>query len=177
MIRLLRGVTVLVVLCGLLPMQAVVAQEPARVGSLEEEMAGLNRSVRQMVELLRVYLERQESEIILKRIELKIYQLEPLAGELRGKRSRQRSVEEHIEHIEMNIRQMEDLLFEGKDSMSENESRQTRQRLKATQDELRMQKEKAWLLEQEAQDLESQVLVRRREIAALEDAADRLFAR
>jgi len=74
--------------------QSLPQPSPSPTGSLEQEVTKLNRSVQELVALLREYLARQEVDLRLKRVELGLLKMGPLNQELTSLREKKSADEE-----------------------------------------------------------------------------------
>jgi chromosome segregation ATPase len=75
---------------GLTPGSAALGQQvsnPPLPSSLPEQVADLDRSVKELVALFRQYLDRQQVDYLFKRIELSLQKMGPLNEELRSLRA------------------------------------------------------------------------------------------
>jgi flagellar biosynthesis chaperone FliJ len=106
------------VLLGLSLASPVAAQ--GDVGALAEEVAGVNRSLARLVELLEDSLANQRVELVLKRIDLKERRLAPLETELRDAENTVLRTESELQRIEdmreQQERQISRDLRDGSDS-------------------------------------------------------------
>ena len=148
-----------------------VAEESGESGStaLVKEVAGLRASVDELVNLLERHMGYQKTELMLKRIDLKQRQLEPLERELRNKKDLLESRHEEIDQLRMFQGQIEkeidDEIREGTDS-PDSDSRQYREDVELQRGKL---EERIVDLERAILDLEGEVGYRQRELEDLED--------
>ena len=81
--------------------QPAPASPPAATAStVPEEMANLNRSVQELVVVLREYLGRQQTDLLFKRIELALRKTGPLQQERRDVRTRRAADEEELGRLQ-----------------------------------------------------------------------------
>lgn len=69
------------------------------VGAVQQDVAELNRSVKELVALLREYLTRQQVDLMFKRIELCFQKMGPIQEELRGLRARRSDDEVELNQL------------------------------------------------------------------------------
>jgi chromosome segregation ATPase len=79
--------------------QPVSAPSPDLHGSLEQQVLQLNRSVQDLVSLLREYLGRQQLDFLFKRVELSLHKIGPLQQELKSLRDRKASDEDELSQL------------------------------------------------------------------------------
>jgi chromosome segregation ATPase len=149
----------------------VVAEESGDSGSatLLEEVAGLRASVNELVRLLERHMGYQKTELMLKRIDLKQRQLEPLERELRNSNNLLESRQDEIDQLAMFLEQIEreidDEIRAGTDT-PDSDSRGYRQEVELQRTKL---EERIGDLEREILDLEGEVAYRQRELEDLEE--------
>ncbi len=151
-----------------------LAQEPATASAttLEQELTQLNQTMREIAELMRTYIARQEVDMILKRIELHRRYLNPLEEELRRTRSTKENMEEEIERMSAMIIEMEEQIArEDSDGLDPADS-PARQAIDRMELHLKLTKDRQWTLEQRVLSLENDLSSRRQEMEALEEIAD-----
>jgi chromosome segregation ATPase len=137
--------------------------------TLVEEVAGLRGSVDQLVTLLERHMKYQKTELILKRLDLKERQLQPLERELRATRDDLEYRNEELDELGMYLAQVESEIEEeirvGTDS-PDSHSRRAREEVEERRKNL---EERIVDLERRILDLEGEVAFRQREIDDLED--------
>ncbi len=138
--------------------------------SLEQQMAELNRSVKTLVELLRVYLARQETDVLLQRIALGHRKLAPMETELRELRSKEQALDDERAQYETMLTEFEERAGnDSEDGFSEEDLAQMRQHFEL---QMKLTKDKRWKLEQRILELENRLEVERQDIDALEELVD-----
>jgi len=148
-----------------------VAEESGESGStaLVEEVAGLRASVDELVNLLERHMSYQKTELMLKRIDLKQRQLEPLERELRNKQDLLESRRDEIDQLRMFQEQIDEQIEgeirEGIDA-PDSDSRAYREEIELQRGKL---EERILDLERKILDLEGEVGYRQRELEDLED--------
>ncbi|HEY4564315.1 MAG TPA: hypothetical protein VIJ36_15120 [Thermoanaerobaculia bacterium] len=85
-----------------MPWTAAQAQPaaPASTSTLETEVASLDRSLQDLVALLRELAGRQQTDLLLKRVELGYLKMEPLQQERKELRERKAADEEELKRIQ-----------------------------------------------------------------------------
>lgn len=78
------------------PSSAAPPASPSPAESLEQEVRQLNRSVQELVALLRDYLARQDVDLLLKRVEIGLQKIGPLNQELASLRAQNLADEEQL---------------------------------------------------------------------------------
>ncbi|HYU35488.1 MAG TPA: hypothetical protein VEW48_25320 [Thermoanaerobaculia bacterium] len=80
--------------------QPAPQSSPSSAGTLEQEVAKLDRSVQELVALLREYLAHQDVDLLLKRVELGLQKMGPLNQELTSLQARQSADEEQLGQLQ-----------------------------------------------------------------------------
>jgi len=149
--------------------------EAAPAAGSSAELARLNRSMQELVDLFAVYLERQQVELLMRRIELKTRRLTVQEEELQATRSHQESVEEEltmlkgmVERLEANARDSDET-----PGLETSAGDAERRMLEEVESRVELLEDKRWRLEQKALDLDSVIERQRREIDAWEEIVDR----
>jgi len=172
-----RGAASAILLTAMLAtafLSPALAQEEPTAGSettIEQELARLNQTMREISDLMRTYIVRQEVDMIMKRIELHRRYLTPLEDELRKARAGKESAEDEIERMEVVIAELEEVIArdDSGDEQTANHLRMEKDRLAIN---LKQLKDRRWTLEQRIIELENELISRRHEIQDLEDIAD-----
>jgi TolA-binding protein len=73
---------------------------PAAPSTLEGEVANLNRSVQELLAVLKEYLGRQQTDLLFKRIEVILQRMGPLEQERRELRARKDADEEELRRLQ-----------------------------------------------------------------------------
>jgi len=76
------------------------AATPAAAPTLQMEVANLDRSVQELVALLREYLGRQQTDLLFKRVELSLQRTSPLEQERREIRAHKAADEEELKRLQ-----------------------------------------------------------------------------
>jgi chromosome segregation ATPase len=142
---------------------------------LVQEVAGLNRSVQQMVNMLSAHLDYQQVELLLKRIELKERRIAPIAGDLREVEHAVFDAKNQLMHMQEMLRDEEDRLKnEIRDGVDQPESET---RLMIEQYERAIEADTARLdgLERRMRRLEDELADGRDEIEILDDTLQELL--
>ena len=96
---LLAGALLLLSMGAAARAQAAPQPSPAASGSLEQEVIQLDRSLQELVSLLREYLARQEVDLLLKRVALGLQKMGPLNQELESLRARKAADDEKLSQL------------------------------------------------------------------------------
>ena len=150
-----------------------MAEEPedpaARASNLFETVAGLDRSLNEIAQLLEHLVKNQRAELVLRRIDLGVRRLAPLEEELRRAERRVIDSKSDIHRFETMIADLEDAISEeilqGVDPVESGNRRQKEE----VERELRVSTAELESLERRVQDLEIDLADGRREIEALDD--------
>ena len=150
---------------------SVCAQQRSGVESsqLVDEVAGLRASVEELVRMLDRYMSYQQTELLLRRIDLKQRRLAPLEREVRSRRDQADNRREELaqfDEMERQVReQIQDEIRSGVDS-PESETRRWEEELELRR---KMAEERLEELEQTILETEGDMLALQRELLALED--------
>jgi chromosome segregation ATPase len=143
---------------------------PPEQVSPQEELRRLNATLREIADLLRQHLERQETDVFLRRLDLSYQRLAPLENELRSARSEKEGVAAEMENMahmlaaaEEQIEQ-ESSVLEGDDG-----SQRMKREIEARVEQL---KRREWQLEQQIVELENRLARRLEDVQALEEWID-----
>ena len=159
------------VAAALLATPAVPQQQGAVDGTsvaLMEEVSGVNRSLQDLVALLREHLGSQEVELIMKRIELKTDQLAPLEDDLRDARSSRASLETEATQMKMILEQV-DTRIEDDPAGGTPEDLRMKEELEL---QVKILEDRRWNLEQRILDYEQDLREGRERIKAWEELVD-----
>jgi len=88
-----------VIVAGVFASAAPDPQPQPDAGSLAADVAGLNRSLRELVELTRRDLEYRETEVLLRRADMKARRLQPLEDALRSARAEREGLDQELAHM------------------------------------------------------------------------------
>lgn len=86
---------------GFAAVEPPVSVAPAAASPLELEVATLNRSIQELVRLLREVLGRQHTDLLFKRIELGLQKMGPLENERRELLARRNADEEEFKRLQI----------------------------------------------------------------------------
>jgi chromosome segregation ATPase len=142
---------------------------------LVREVAGLNRSVERLVSMLSTYLDNQQVELLLKRIDLKERRIAPIADDLRDVESAVFDSKSQLMHMQDMLRDEEDRLRnEIRDGVDQPDSET---RLMIEQYERAIQADTARLdgLDRRLRRLEDELAEGREEIAILDEMLQELL--
>ncbi|MCP4659212.1 MAG: YbhB/YbcL family Raf kinase inhibitor-like protein [bacterium] len=173
--RRMSSAVLLAALCGAAFLSPALAQEEEATASettLAQELTKLNQTMREITELMRTYIARQEVDMIMKRIELHRRYLTPLEEELRRAKSTQENVEEELERMSVIIAEMEEELERDDSDGLDPADGRAQQAVDRMELHLKLQKDRRWTLEQRIIELENDLTGRRQEMEALEEIAD-----
>ncbi len=135
---------------------------------LMNEVSGVNQSLKDLVVLLQQHLGDNETELIMKRIELKASQLAPLEDDLRQARSSLSSMETETAQMKMILEQVERRMEDHQAGGTQEDHRMF--------EELTLQmkviEDRRWSLEQKALDYEQDLKEGRERIEAWEELVD-----
>jgi len=104
------------ILAGLCLVVLAIAVSPARAqdasGQLAEDVAGINRSLERMANLLETLIGNQQVDILLKRIELKERRLAPLESDLRRAERALIDIESRVKRLNEEREELDDAVDE-----------------------------------------------------------------
>lgn len=152
---------------------ALAQEEPPAPGrTLQQEMAEVNRTLREIVDLMRLSLERHELDVLIRRLELYSRSLAPREQELRRAQANKESVEQELERMEAFMAQLEEeMARDAETGLEAPDSGLERQRADFETHQ-KLLKDRRWNLEQRIIELENDLTDRRRQIEALEEVVD-----
>lgn len=138
------------------------------LGNLEVEVAELNRSIGELVTLVRQYVQAHRVELLMRRLELKSRGMEPMQQELREARDSLDRAEEERARLEA---QREAIEEEQREAPGEDSARmeQVKSEMERWQ---KLVNDKLWRINQTILDLENDLARGRREIEELEGMID-----
>lgn len=150
---------------------ALSAQGSAGDGSarLVEEMAALNESMREAVDLLKKHLEAQKMQLLMRRIEIRHGGLISVEEELRKSRNEQDSVMQEIDQLESSLGSL-DQRIEDDDGLPQ--AREWRMMRSEMESRAKSLKDRLYELDQKVIDLENELTDRRSEIKEWEELID-----
>lgn len=138
--------------------------------SPQEELHRLNQTLKEIADLLRQHLERQETEVFLRRLDLSYQRLAPLENELRSARSEKESVASEQENLTNMLASAEEQI-ERESSTLEVDSG-TQQMKREVEARIEQLKKQEWQVEQRIVDLENRLARRQEDVQALEEWID-----
>ncbi len=175
--RLVLAVGVLVLMSLAVVVQA---QEVATAG----DVADLGRSMRELVELLRSWLQRTDEDLELRRLEVAIAALDirsraisRLETELQSIRDRRDGADQRRERMQRQIEELEDRLLEADPTGEPAIAANLRQAKARTEAEAERLDEEIWRLDQRILDLENAIVEKVRAIQHLEELVDEALSR
>jgi chromosome segregation ATPase len=151
------------------------ASEPAAspVAPLEEQVAEVNRTLKELVVLLREQMQAQRADTLMRRLDLKVRALAPLETELAGARSECRTLQDQIVQIQTRQEQVESELDEiGRSPAPGRPEEQLKVQKAENEMILKLLGEKLAAAEQHVLEVENDLAGRRSEIKALEEQVD-----
>lgn len=106
--------------------QTAPPSPPPSSGSLEQEVRQLNRSVQELVVLLRDHLAHQDVDLLLKRVEIGLQKIAPLEQELKDLRARRVADEESLNQLRIAMTMVQTLEQDGTGSTSDDTAQTAR---------------------------------------------------
>ena len=148
---------------------APAPQAAGNPAELVEHVAGLQRSVDRLVDLLAYYLEHQEADLLLKRIELRERRLAPIEGELRKARREVVELNTQLDQLREMAAEEERLLRETIRDVDDDYSKQIRSQLAQLGRAISMEESRLEDLEMRVRDLEDELAEGREELEILDE--------
>lgn len=109
--------------------QTATPSSPSPNGSLEQEVRQLNRSVQELVALLRDYLSHQDVDLLLKRVEIGLQKIAPLDQELKDLRVQKAADEESLNQMRIAMTMFQTLEQDGAGSEASEDTAQIAQKV------------------------------------------------
>jgi chromosome segregation ATPase len=143
---------------------------PPEEVSPQEELRRLNATLREIADLLRQHLERQETDVFLRRLDLSYQRLAPLENELRSARSEKEGVAAEAENLASMLASAEEQIEQESSVLEVDDGSQRMKReIEARVEQLRRRE---WQLEQQIVELENRLARRLEDVQALEEWID-----
>ena len=159
------------------PAPRAAEPSPADEGSagLIAEVAGLNRSLDQLVKLLRSGVAHQKIDVMLRRIELKERRMAPLEGRLRGTQDSILNLRSEVARFEQMKEHAEEELIDQEREGNEGAVNQSRYMIHELEQALVSEGAKLEDLQLRVVQLENELADGRNEIAILDEMLDELL--
>lgn len=141
------------------------------IAPLQAELARINQSMTQLVDMLRAATNRQSLEILLRRAELHYREMAPLQEDLRSARTEKRSLEEEHLRLQTIYNQLGEEIELGDPDMSTSVAGRKAMR-RDLEDQIRFVKTRISNAEQRVAELESEVADGRRKVEVIEGMID-----
>lgn len=148
------------------------AVPPDTAATLQAELARINQSMAQLVALLRESMERQDLEIVLKRVELHHLALAPIHEELYSARATKLSLEEEQMRLQSVLDELEEQAGLGDSSVLPALDAEKQAMKRDLEVQLKFLKGRVASAEQRVADLENELRDGQREIKTLEGILD-----
>jgi chromosome segregation protein len=167
-----RSLAVLVLFAGSVSPGFSQAISGDAAASLQKELSQLNQSMAQLVALLRQNLETQQTEVLLKRVELSRLDLTPLENELRSLRASRDGLQEERDRVQARLDEVEAQQASRREEIPERANEELRMMMREAEAQIKLMKDRLRGLELRIVELEGDVASKRREIEVLEAAID-----
>jgi chromosome segregation ATPase len=164
----------LVALCAL---PAAAQQQPDPATRVADELAGVNRSLDQLVTMMQTMMEYQEIDLVLKRIEMKERRVLPLESALRNARETVTSVSSELERMQSMVQEWEDAESRAVREGREQEAAEFRQMIAHSRAEVEYQTATLDRYEQRVRELEDDIALLNRDLRGLDELLGELLER
>lgn len=148
---------------------AFAQTESSELSVLAQEVAGVNRSLDRLVQMLSTMLEQQKIDLLLKRIEMRERRVLPLEQELRSARNAASEIVVEIDRLQAMLDEGESSAREALRDGQEIEAREIGQMVTQIRLNLNVVVASRDEHQRRARDLEDQIGIQRREIEDLDD--------
>jgi hypothetical protein len=163
---------------GSAAVEAVQASSPPPVPavSITDEVAELNQSVRELVTLLQKYIDRQQVELLLRRVEIGLQKIGPLEQELRDLRARRAADARELNYRRTQLAAREELESLGTPGVNSEEERKQQALLKVEiEADIKLFKGRISQADQRIVELENELARENRSIQNWEAVVDQRF--
>lgn len=142
---------------------------------VEKKLSQIDASLKEIVRVLSRLDQRQEADLILRRMDLESRKVETLESTLRNRRNEQDGLSQEVERFQAEMERIREQIF-ALDSLGSPEAAEEMAQQQDTLDQyemmLEMTTERLWSLDQQIQELENELSGPRAQLRALEAAFD-----